>query len=105
MCCLSTVLRMRYRRVVPHVLRNIKTWYTYYKAPQINKYGYSGQPVNKAVRNVSARSPAPAQLTGVHAARSRVSVGMHVVHIAEWGSQSHLQSHKLQHRLNRWPCA
>jgi hypothetical protein len=41
---------MQWRRVVPDVLRNIKTWYTYYKAPQINKYGYGGQPVSKAVR-------------------------------------------------------
>lgn len=37
-------------RVLPTLLRDIKTWYTYYKAPQINKYGYGGQPVDKAVR-------------------------------------------------------
>ena len=38
-------------RVLPALLQNIKTWYTYYKAPQINKYGYGGQPVNTAVRH------------------------------------------------------
>lgn len=48
---------MQWRRVVPDVLRNIKTWYTYYKAPQINKYGYGGQPVNKAVWTFPASSP------------------------------------------------
>jgi hypothetical protein len=41
------------RRVLPAVLRDIKTWYTYYKAPQINKFGYGGQPVNRAVCWVS----------------------------------------------------
>jgi hypothetical protein len=44
-------------RVLPALLQNIKTWYTYYKAPQINKYGYGGQPVNKAVSQKCALAP------------------------------------------------
>ena len=48
-CCLMIHWIVQRRRVLPAVLRDIKTWYTYYKAPQINKFGYGGQPVNKAV--------------------------------------------------------
>lgn len=52
-CVVTVHWIVQRRRVLPAVLRNIKTWYTYYKAPQINKFGYGGQPVNKAVCWVS----------------------------------------------------
>ena len=95
--CRVHLLLTHVRSLVPDVLRNIKTWYTYYKAPQINKYGYGGQPVNKAVRSCPSQKP-PAQLMRGRAARRRHPVGMHMV--AGWGNQRLSQSSMLQQHLN-----